>query len=134
MPARDEFSVFHTVSTRWNDNDQYGHINNTVYYEYFDTAVNAWLSDLCGVLRSASFPAVLDVGIALVRLGRSSVTYQLAVYPTAGSEPHVVGRFVHVYVDPESRRPTAVPAEVVIAVGGLSLVADDARHLRPGGR
>ncbi|MDH2416114.1 thioesterase family protein [Nocardioides sp. CER19] len=136
---RGAFSVFHELSTRWNDNDQYGHVNNAVYYEYFDSAVNAWLTKRCGdvthlgalgvvaetncrYLRSAAFPQPLDVGIALLRLGRSSVSYQLAVFPHHGEWPHVIGRFVHVYVDPLTRRPTAVPPKVAAAVATLSVI------------
>ncbi|MEV0056070.1 thioesterase family protein [Saccharopolyspora shandongensis] len=134
--GRKHFGVFHPVIPRWNDNDQYGHLNNAVYYEYFDSAVNSWLSSECGdvtqlgslgivaetscrYLSSASFPDPLEVGLALKRLGRSSVTYQLAVFPTGGELPHVLGHFVHVYVDPSSRRPTAVPDPVAAAVAAL---------------
>ncbi|PVG81811.1 4-hydroxybenzoyl-CoA thioesterase [Nocardioides gansuensis] len=135
-PNREGFGVFYPITPRWNDNDQYGHINNVIYYEYFDTAVNGWLTDQCGrvtdldalgvvaetgcrYLNSASFPEPLEVGMAVLRLGRSSVTYQLAVFPRGGHQPHVVGHFVHVYVDPHSRRPTEVPARVAAAVGTL---------------
>ncbi|MBA4867255.1 acyl-CoA thioesterase [Streptomyces sp. PSKA54] len=128
------------MAPRWNDNDQYGHLNNAVYYEYFDSAVNGWLSTECGdvtdldalglvaetscrYLSSASFPDRLQVGIALIRLGRSSISYQLAVFPEAGDEPHVVGHFVHVYVDPSTRRPAAVPVPVVAAVSILPPIA-----------
>ncbi len=136
LPTRAEFAVFHPVTPRWNDNDQYGHVNNAVYYEYLDTAVNGWLGEVCGdvtrldalgvvaetgcrYLSEASFPTPLEVGMALVRLGRSSVTYRLAVFSAGAEAPHVVGRFVHVYVDPVTRRPTAVPPAVADAVAAL---------------
>jgi acyl-CoA thioester hydrolase len=134
--SRAAYGVFHPVGTRWNDNDQYGHLNNTVYYELFDTAVNAWLGEQCGdvtrldalgvvaetgcrYLASASSPEPLQVGMALERLGRSSVTYRLAVFPADGDAAYVEGRFVHVYVDPVTRRPTGVPGPVAAAVSTL---------------
>lgn len=132
-PSRGHFAYFYNITPRWNDNDEYGHINNAVYYEYFDTAVNAWLTSRCGhvgaldalgvvaetsckFLSSASFPNPLEVGIAVDRLGTSSISYQVAVFPVGAEVPHVVGRFVHVYVDPTSRRPSAIPPEVTAAV------------------
>lgn len=136
VPARGQFAAFYPISPRWNDNDQYGHLNNAVYYEYFDSAVNGWLSAQCGdvtgleavglvaetscrYLRSASFPQPLEVGLAVTRLGNSSITYQLAVFSLADDQPHVVGQFVHVYVDPSTHRPTAVPTVVAAAANGL---------------
>ncbi|MBB1158147.1 acyl-CoA thioesterase [Amycolatopsis dendrobii] len=136
VPTRADFAVFSPIAPRWNDNDQYGHLNNTVYYEYFDTAVNGWLTEHCGpvtaldalgvvaetgcrYLSSASFPASLEVGFALRRLGKSSVAYELAVFPRGARTPHAVGHFVHVYVDPATRRPTVVPAPVATIVRTL---------------
>jgi acyl-CoA thioester hydrolase len=140
VPHRDQFGAFYPLTPRWNDNDQYGHLNNAVYYEYFDTAVNGWLSAECGdvtklealglvaetscrYLNSAAFPDRLQVGLALIRIGSSSITYQLAVFPETGDAPYVVGHFVHVYVDPATRRPTAVPAAVAAAVSTLPTIA-----------
>jgi acyl-CoA thioester hydrolase len=80
----------------------------------------------CRYLSEAAFPTPLEVGMALVRLGRSSVTYRLAVFSVGAEEPHVVGRFVHVYVDPRTRRPTAVPPVVAAAVSALPLTTGDA--------
>lgn len=133
---RAAYTAFRSVPTRWSDNDQYGHVNNAVYYLYFDTAVNAFLSERCGEVRSlpalgvvaetscrflreAAFPDVLEVGLSLLRLGASSVTYAVGVFPEGGDEPHAVGRFVHVYVDPVTRRPTRVPDPVRAAVEPL---------------
>ncbi len=141
VPVRSQFAVFHPITPRWNDNDQYGHVNNAVYYEYFDTAVNGWLGGVCGdvtglealgvvaetgcrFLSEASFPTPLEVGMALVRLGRSSVTYRLAVFSAGAGQPHAVGRFVHVYVDPLTRRPTSVPSVVAEAVATLPRTAN----------
>lgn len=116
-------------ATRWNDNDQYGHINNTVYYEAMDTAVNAWMiadagldpqgaaialcaSSSCEFLASASFPEPLEVGIGVERVGNSSITWALAILRAGAEEPIATGRFVHVFVDSLTRRPTPIPAGI----------------------
>ena len=127
IPTRADFRVFRAMGTRWMDNDVYGHVNNAVYYSYFDTAVNGWLLETtatdirslpaigvvaetsCRYLRSVSFPATLEVGLALERLGRSSVIYRLGLFVPADVMPAAVGRFVHVYVDAASRRAMPVP-------------------------
>ena len=115
------------ISTRWHDNDVYGHVNNTVYYGWFDTAVNAWLIaagllDIehgnpiglvvetgCRYARSLMFPQTVEIGLALARLGTSSVTYHLGIFAAGFEEPAAEGFFTHVYVDRESRRPAPLP-------------------------
>jgi acyl-CoA thioester hydrolase len=127
MPTRSDFPVSRSVPTRWHDNDHYGHVNNVVYYAYFDTAVNGWLIEVtgqdirdlpaiglvvetsCRFLRPLSFPDSLEVGLAVDRLGRSSVVYRLAIFRADEEEPAAVGRFVHVYVDAVTRRSVEVP-------------------------
>lgn len=122
--------MFRTVTTRWSDNDAYGHVNNVVFYSWFDTVVNATLIELglldidgsgpiflvaetrCRYFASLSFPDSVAVGIAVDRLGRSSVTYRLGVFGTDGSMAAAAGRFVHVCVDRETRRSTPIPAAV----------------------
>ena len=124
---RDAYRWFMTISTRWADNDAYGHVNNTVYYEWFDTAVNAWLVEAglldiengdpiglvvetgCSYFASLSFPGDIDVGIAIERLGRSSVTYNIGVFGAGSAEPSAQGHFTHVYVGRDDRRPTSLP-------------------------
>ncbi|KJZ72496.1 hypothetical protein HIM_08165 [Hirsutella minnesotensis 3608] len=109
--------------TRWNDNDMYDHMNNSVYNFLFDSAVNAYLADHCGIhpptssqhplvahtstdyLRSIAYPAVADVGLRISHLGRSSVTYELAVFERGAEEPCAVCDFVHVFVDRATGRP-----------------------------
>lgn len=131
MPA---FRVREPFATRWNDNDQYGHINNTVYYAAMDTAVNAWMireggldplsgdaialcaASSCEFHASAGFPEPLEVGIGVERLGRSSITWSLGILRAGEDDPIATGRFVHVFVDAASRRPTPVPASVRQAV------------------
>ncbi|WP_395245605.1 acyl-CoA thioesterase [Agromyces sp. MMS24-K17] len=128
-------------ATRWNDNDQYGHVNNTVYYAAMDTAVNAWMirhGDLdpqgdgpialcaassCEFAASASFPEPLEVGIAVERLGRTSVTWALGILRPGSDAPIATGRFVHVFVDGEERRPTPIPAGIRDAIASRLEVA-----------
>ena len=134
---RDEFRVLRTITTRWMDNDQYGHVNNVVYYSYFDTAVNGYLLEAsgcdirelpaigivaetsCRFLRELSFPDTVHAGLALERLGNSSVVYRIGLFRNEDSEPAALGRFVHVYVDSVTRRPVPVPGEVRRALEGL---------------
>lgn len=135
----DEYPVLHRLATRWNDNDSYGHVNNATYYEYFDTAVNSFLhrevgessrlgsvvgvvaESSCTYLSEISFPDVLAIGLACERLGRTSISYRLAVFRcgpdgTAGDTASAVGRFVHVYIDRATRRPTPIPDPIRAAV------------------
>lgn len=136
-PTRAQFPVTYTVPTRWNDNDHYGHVNNATYFEYLDTAVNGWLMassgmdirDLVaiGVVASVGidfyaevgFPDVLEVGLGLARLGTTSVTYRLGVFRAGDDTLRALGRFVHVYVDSETRRPVPVPEVVRACAAGL---------------
>jgi acyl-CoA thioester hydrolase len=124
---RSDFPVLRPQQTRWHDDDTYGHVNNVVYYAYFDTAVNGYLIEAsgtdirglpaigivaetgCRYLRQIRFPDRLDVGLAVSRLGRSSVTYHLAVLRAGDDAPSAVGRFVHVYIDAATRRPVPIP-------------------------
>jgi acyl-CoA thioester hydrolase len=126
---RDAYRWIMTIATRWADNDAYGHVNNTVYYEWFDTAVNRWLVEGglldirrgdpiglvvetgCSYFSPLSFPSDVEVGIAVDRLGTSSVTYRIGIFAVGSAEPSAQGRFTHVYVDRESRRPVSLPPE-----------------------
>ncbi|MET1015947.1 MAG: thioesterase family protein [Leifsonia flava] len=127
------YRVRSPFGTRWNDNDQYGHLNNTVYYEAMDTAINAWMmagggldpqgsaialcaSSSCEFAASASFPEPLEVGIGIERLGTSSITWALGILRAGEDEPIATGRFVHVFVDAGTRRPTPIPAGIRAAV------------------
>jgi acyl-CoA thioester hydrolase len=115
------------IQTRWADNDAYGHVNNTVHYQWFDTVVNAWLIEQglldiehgnpiglvvetgCRYATSLAFPQAVEVGLAVQRLGGSSVTYRLGVFAAGSHEPAAQGHFTHVYVDRDSRRPVPLP-------------------------
>ena len=139
LPSRrGDFAVLRRITTRWMDNDQYGHVNNVVYYSYFDTAVNGWLIDAsgdgvrqlpaigivaetgCRFLRELSFPDDVHAGLALERLGRSSVVYRIGLFRGDEEEPAALGRFVHVYVDRDTRRPVPVPPSVRAALQSLA--------------
>jgi acyl-CoA thioester hydrolase len=133
-PLRGAFRVFRSMGPRWMDNDVYGHINNVVYYSYFDTAVNGWLLDAtgtdiralpaigvvaetsCRFLKSISFPENLHQGLRCERLVRRSVVYGLGVFKGEEQDPAAIGRFVHVYVDAQNRRPVDVPKAIRAAV------------------
>jgi acyl-CoA thioester hydrolase len=137
LPLRSEFKVLRPMQTRWMDNDHYGHVNNVAYYSYFDSAVNGYLMEAtrcdtrklpaigivaetgCKFLKEISFPDLLHIGLKLEKLGNSSVIYQLAVFRGEDPEPAALGRFVHVYVDEKTRRPTPIPATIRAALEGL---------------
>ncbi|MCX2732727.1 thioesterase family protein [Saccharopolyspora sp. NFXS83] len=139
-PGRADFTVLWPITTRWSDNDVYGHINNVVHYSWFDTAVNGWLmratgADIrefpeiglvvetnCRYLAELGFPDDVEVGVGLERLGNSSVVYRLAVFGNGAAEPASVGRFVHVYVDRETRRPVRVPERIRKVLADLEVV------------
>ena len=124
---RDAFRHFMALDTRWHDNDVFGHVNNVVYYAYFDTAVNRHLTDAglldpmtspivglvaetgCSYFAPVAYPERLEVGLAVVRLGRSSVTYRLGLFRQGGDMCVALCRYTHVYVDRASGRPAAIP-------------------------
>ena len=136
---RRDFRAFIPIATRWGDNDVYGHVNNVVYYAFFDTAVNRLLvdggaldvatsdtvglvvSNSCTFFESVAFPEVIDVGLRVERLGRSSVTYQLGVFRAGANEAAAQGRFVHVYVTRADQRPVAIPEAVMRVLEGLRM-------------
>ena len=137
MPRRADFSIVRPVPTRWMDNDHYGHVNNVAYYSFFDTAVNGFLLDAsgcdirelpaigivaessCRFLKPASFPDTIHAGLQIERRGTSSVIYRIALFRNDEEEPCATGRFVHVYVDSATRRPTQIPAEIGAAIERL---------------
>lgn len=134
---RSDFEAWRVIPTRWMDNDVYGHVNNVVYYSWFDTAVNGYLIEAsgtdirtlpaigvvaetgCRYLRSVSFPQTPQIGIAVEKLGRSSVVYRLGVFIDGDDEAAAIGRFVHVYVDQHTRRSVPVPETIRAALTPL---------------
>jgi len=140
-PTRADYVAWRTATTRWADDDAYGHMNNAVYYELFDTAVNAHLFESTGVnvralpsigvvaetscryFREIGFPAPVEMGLAVEHVGRSSVIYRIGLFQGDGDEAAAEGRFVHVYVDNEhgpGNRPVApLPDEIRTVVEAL---------------
>lgn len=128
LPAqRSAFKVWRKFTTRWSDNDAYGHVNNTVFYQWFDSAVNAWMVEQgmldiaagdpialvvetrCTYFVPLSFPRDVEVGLSVVELGRSSVRYRIGVFGDGDDFVAAQGEFVHVVVDRSRRRPVAFP-------------------------
>lgn len=124
---RDAFRWFHTIGSRWMDNDVYGHVNNVVYYSWIDTAVNRFLIDRglleigrsevvgivaetgCRYIAQMAYPDAATVGLAVVALGRSSVRYRAGVFRNDEATASADGHFVHVYVDRATMRPVPIP-------------------------
>ena len=135
---REAFQLFRPIPTRWHDNDVFGHVNNVVYYSWFDTGVNAWLIengflDLeaspivglvvetgCTYFESVAFPETVEIGLGVERLGTSSVTYRLGIFRQGGSMAAAQGRFTHVYVERATQKPVPIPAGLRAALQGLS--------------
>ncbi len=136
---RAAFGVFRPIPTRWHDNDVYGHVNNVVYYAWFDTAVNAWLVErgfldiagsatvglvvetTCTYFESVAFPETVELGLGVERLGTSSVTYRIGVFRQGSQLAAAQGRFTHVYVDRATQRPVPIPADLRAALEALTL-------------
>jgi acyl-CoA thioester hydrolase len=120
---RSHFQVFQHITTRWSDNDVYGHVNNVVYYQWFDTAVNAYLINNaaldihhgqtiglvvethCNYFAPLAFPQTVEAGLRVARMGTSSVRYEVGLFAQGEPLSAAHGHFVHVYVDKETRRP-----------------------------
>jgi acyl-CoA thioester hydrolase len=129
------------IPTRWKDNDVYGHVNNVEYYSYFDTVINAWLVEEGGldIHRGAviglcveshctfhaplAFPETVDAALRVAHLGRSSVRYEIGLFPAGGEQPAATGWFVHVFVDREERRAVEIPAPLRAALDRLAVLA-----------
>ncbi|WP_291843566.1 thioesterase family protein [Maricaulis sp.] len=125
--ARSAYPRFRVLPTRWADNDIYGHINNAAYYGFFDTAVNCFLIEEagldihagaviglvvetgCNYFAPLAYPETVEGGVRVVRLGNSSVTYEIGLFRQGEDQPAAQGRFVHVYVDRDARRPVQLP-------------------------
>jgi acyl-CoA thioester hydrolase len=125
--VRDDFRHFLTVTTRWMDNDVYGHINNVQYYSYFDTVINRFMIDRgmldihageviglaveshCNYFSSAAFPDDIEAGLRVANLGRSSVRYEIGLFIAAREQAVAQGHFIHVYVNRDSGQPVDLP-------------------------
>ncbi|MBV8665016.1 MAG: acyl-CoA thioesterase [Burkholderiaceae bacterium] len=127
---RDDFRHFLPIGTRWMDNDPYGHVNNVVYYSWFDTAVNQFLvaqgvldiersaviglviETQCNYFSPISFPEQIVAGVSVAKLGNSSVRYEVGIFRQDEDTASAQGHFVHVYVDRITRKPAAIPADM----------------------
>jgi acyl-CoA thioester hydrolase len=136
--GRDAYRHFRAIGTRWMDNDVYGHVNNVVYYSFFDTAVNGYLieagaldierSDViglvvetrCNYFAPLTFPQAVDAGLRVAKLGRSSVRYEVGLFAHGEAQSAAGGHFVHVYVDRTTRRPVPLPAALLAALKPLT--------------
>jgi acyl-CoA thioester hydrolase len=131
---RSSYRLFRPIATRWGDNDVYGHINNVVYYSYFDTAVNSYLIEAgaldihegaviglvvqtqCDYFAPLAFPLPLEAGLRVSHRGSSSVRYEIGLFATGAELTAAAGHFVHVYVDRHARKPVALPTSLKSAL------------------
>ena len=125
-----QFPYHYSITTRWHDNDVYGHVNNVIYYSWFDTAVNGYLLEKgvldfisgttvglvvetqCNYFKPVAFPDKVTAGVAVAKIGTSSVRYEVGVFCNAEISASAQGHFVHVYVDAQSRRPVELPDDL----------------------
>jgi acyl-CoA thioester hydrolase len=139
--TRETFRHFQVIATRWADNDIYGHVNNVVYYSYFDTVVNQYLIEQrvldiekstviglvvetqCQYFSPITFPDVVHAGLRVARLGNSSVRYEIGLFRNDEKTASAQGHFIHVYVDRASRRSVALPDDLRSAL--QKIVASD---------
>src|SRR5581483_10755822 len=134
MTERARYPHFQAITTRWKDNDIYGHVNNVEYYSFFDTVINAFLigqggldihagdviglcvESHCSFKQPLAFPESVDAGLRVVHLGNSSVRYEIGLFRAGEAGPAAEGWFVHVFVDRKTRRPQAIPPSVRAAL------------------
>ena len=130
VPTRQDYFVFQTITTRWMDNDIYGHVNNVTYYSYFDTAVNLYLIEeggldihqapvvgfvvdsRCSYRSPIAYPDRIEAALRVDRLGNSSVQYGIGIFREGESQACAYGHFIHVFVDRSSNKPTPIPASI----------------------
>ena len=135
--TRAAYRHFLAIPTRWMDNDTYGHVNNVVYYSYFDTVINEFLirrggldihegaviglaiETFCQFHAPLSFPDVIDAGLRVAKLGRSSVRYEIGLFRQGSDAPAATGHFVHVFVERATQRSTAIPEPIRAALAAL---------------
>jgi acyl-CoA thioester hydrolase len=134
---RNSYRAFRAIPTRWADNDMYGHVNNVVYYSWFDTAVNAHLIEQgaldlqngaaigfvvethCNYFAPLAFPQTVEAGIRVAQSGSSSVRYEIALFAQGATHAAAQGHFVHVYVDRQTQRPVPLPPALQAVVESL---------------
>lgn len=127
IKSRAQYNFLFPIQTRWADNDIYGHVNNVTYYSYFDTAANALLiqhaafdihnspiiglvvNSSCNFLEELTYPEIIEVGVAISKIGNSSLTYDLAIFKQGQQNASAQGQFVHVFVERETKKSTSIP-------------------------
>lgn len=137
LERRERYKVSRRIPTRWRDNDVYHHINNVIYYEFFDTVINGYLMEAggldfgagasvgfavethCQFLKPISFPEVVDACLRVGKLGNSSVRYEIGIFKPGDEEPAAVGYFVHVFVDRATRQPVRISGRLRAAMEAL---------------
>ncbi|MEM7059730.1 MAG: thioesterase family protein [Pseudomonadota bacterium] len=141
-PYRADFAVFREITTRWMDNDLYGHVNNATYYSFLDTVVSGYLVDAgfitpgksdviglavassCSYFAPVSFPDLVAGGLRVDRIGNSSVTYGVGIFRNHDNRAAALGQFTHVYVDATDRRPVPLPVQLRVALEPLVTAKD----------
>lgn len=139
IDTRDHYAVFKPITTRWMDNDVYGHVNNVTYYSYFDTAANSYLIEEggldiqhspvigyvvnsgCDYHSGIAYPDRIEAGLRVDRLGNSSVQYGIAIFKEGDTHPSASGHFVHVFVDRASGKPVAIPEPLRTALEKITV-------------
>ncbi len=134
LETRDNYKQFYPITTRWMDNDYYGHVNNVTYYSYFDTAANRYLIEAggldldnasvigvvvnsgCTYKKPVAYPQTLEAGLRVDRLGSSSVEYGLAIFAEGEQNASAFGHFVHVFVNRKTNLPVSIPEEIRTAL------------------
>ncbi|MBL6959168.1 MAG: acyl-CoA thioesterase [Rhodospirillales bacterium] len=137
VETRDRYGWFFPIQTRWSDNDIYGHINNVVYYSYFDTVISRFLIDeggfdfingrIIGIAvenkfefkQSIMHPDKIEGGLRIAKIGTSSVRYEIGIFKEGENEAVAFGHFVHVFVDRDSNRPQPIPEAIRTAMQGI---------------
>lgn len=138
-PVREDYKHFLVIPTRWMDNDVYSHVNNVVYYSYFDTVINKYLIDAggldfvndpvigiavetqCRFKQSLQFPDVIDAGLRVGHLGNSSVRYEIGLFRQGDDAIAAAGYFVHVFVDRSAQTPVPIPGGIRAALEQLTV-------------
>jgi len=136
--ALEQFPYHHAITTRWRDNDVYGHVNNVVYYSWFDTAVNGYLLEKgvldfinggtvglvvetqCNYFAPVAFPDSIKAGVTVTRIGNSSVRYEVGIFRNEETTASAQGHFIHVYVDAVTRRPVTLPDDLRAVLEAIS--------------
>lgn len=139
--SRADYPHFLTIPTRWMDNDIYGHVNNVVYYSWFDTVINEYLiraggldihnapvvgfavDSGCTYRKSFAFPEPVHAGLRVTKLGNSSVRYEVGLFGEGDTEPRATGFFIHVFVDRAANRSVAIPAPIRAALAAILVTA-----------